>query len=360
MTTTTEEKPIETTEPKHPNARFNVGADEVKPMLRERVEKGSITQEQSDLIWWFFVLCKENDWNLAEAGRELGYESGSTIWHLFHGTYGAKVDTIINHIQRYRKTYEERAAYRNIQFIQTTVAKRIFEVCHAALISQSIAFIYGESQIGKTQALKEYARQNNHGQTKYVRLPACAGVQLVAKEVAKACYVSSNTCFDNLRGSILDAIDGHTLVLIDEAHQSFMSYQKSSQTKVYEFLREIQERTECGMVFCGTKVLRDELLFGKLSQMLKQFERRGIVQVMLPDTPPKRDLDAIAKAFGLEPATDNALEVVKDMIHRSGLGKYIKFLQAATRMAAKQQKKLTWDHFVTAHDIIARLSKGEA
>jgi DNA transposition AAA+ family ATPase len=360
MTTNAEEQPADPTEPKHPNARFNVGADEVKPMLRERVEKGSITQEQSDLIWWFFVLCKENDWSLAEAGRELGYESGSTIWHLFHGTYGAKVDTIIGHIQRYRKTYEERSAYRNIQFIQTSIAKRVFEVCHAALISQSIAFIYGDPQIGKTEALLEYARQNNHGQTKYVRLPASAGVQLVAKVVAKACYVSPNTNFENLRESILDAVDGHTLVLIDEAHQSFLSYQKSSQIKVLEFLREIHDRTKCGMVFCGTKVLREELHTGKLALMLRQLERRGIIQVNLPDTPPKRDLDAIAKAFGLEPATENALEVVKDMIHRYGLGKYVKFLQAATRMAAKQQKKLTWDHFVTAHDIIARLSKGEA
>ena len=346
--------------PSHPNARFNVGADEVKPMLRDKVESKEITQAQSDMIWWFYSLCKDHNWTMAEAGRELGYDSGSTIWHLFHGTYGAKYDSIVVKIERYKRIYEERSSYRDLSFIQTSISKRVFEVCHAALISQSVAYIFGDPQIGKTEALKEYARQNNHGQTKYVRLPASAGVQLVAKEIARACYVSPNTSFEHLRDSILEAIDDRTLVIVDEAHQSFLSYQKSSQVKVYEFLREIYDRTHCGMVLCGTKVLKDELQVGKLSFMLRQMERRGIIQVQLPDIPPKRDLDTIAKAFGLEPSEGESAEVVKDMIHRSGLGKYVKFLQAATRMAKKDNKKVSWDHFIRAHDIIARLSKGES
>jgi hypothetical protein len=106
-------------------------------------------------------------------------------------------------------------------------------------------------------------------------------------------------------------------------------------------------------------VLKDELQGGKLAFMLRQIERRGIIQVSLPSKPPKRDLDAIAKAFGLEPAEGEAEEVIKDMIHSSGLGKYVKFLQAATRMAKKEGKKMCWAHFVRAHDIIARLSKGD-
>ena len=47
------------------------------------------------------------------------------------------------------------------------------------------------------------------------------------------------------------------------------------------------------------------------------------------------------------------------MIHKSGLGMYVKYLQAANRMAGKEQKKLTWEHFIQAHDIIQKLSVQE-
>ena len=117
-----------------------------------------------------------------------------------------------------------------------------------ALISQTIVLMYGDSQIGKTTALEEYARRHNHGQTKYIRLPASAGVQLCAKEIAKACFVSTSSSFEGLRDRILKAIDDKNLIIIDELHQSFMSYQKQSQIKVLEFIREIYDRTQCGMV----------------------------------------------------------------------------------------------------------------
>ena len=52
-----------------------------------------------------------------------------------------------------------------------------------------------------------------------------------------------------------------------------------------------------------------------------------------------------------------AAEIVKDMIHTSGLGMYIKFLQSASMMANREGKKVTWDHFVIANDIIAKLSR---
>ena len=38
---------------------------------------------------------------------------------------------------------------------------------------------------------------------------------------------------------------------------------------------------------------------------------------------------------------------------------YIKFLQAASRMAAKAQQELTWDHFIKAHNIIRKLNGGK-
>lgn len=340
------------------NAHFTLSADVVMPALARSVERGSFTQYQADLIKWFFALCREEDWTVAQAARELGYDSPSTLWKIFNGAYEAKPDNICAQIEKFKKLYTERAGYRDPGFIDTSIAKRIFQVCNAAMVSQTIAFIFGDSQIGKTRALVEYQRRNNHGQTKYVRMPASAGVQLVAKEIARACYVSPRTSFENMRDSILRAVDAQTLMIIDEGHQAFLSYQRSSQVKVFEFLREIYDRTNCGMVICGTNVLRDEMQTGRLALMLKQLDRRGIIRVSLPAAPPQKDIDAVARSFGLEPAEGDAAEIVKDMIHVSGLGKFVKFLQAASSLASKEGKRLSWDHYVRAHDIIAKLSRG--
>jgi len=170
--------------------------------------------------------------------------------------------------------------------------------------------------------------------------------------------VSTNRSFEGMRDSVMKTLDDKTLVIIDEAHQAFTSYQKGSQIKVMELIREIYDRTHCGLVLVGTNVWRDELNQGKQCQLLEQLRRRGTIKIQLPSRPPKADLDRISKKFGLSPAEGDSAEVVKDMIHTSGLGMYVKFLQNASRIAARENKPLTWEHFVTGYDIIKKLSAG--
>lgn len=341
-------------ENKH-HATLNISGAVCKQVVNRLVEEKKATREQADLIWWFFSFAKQSGFSTARAGEELG-SSSTTVYRLFNGTYEAKLDNICLKISRYKKISDERAQIQQLDFVETSISKRVFKACNAALISQTIVFIYGDSQIGKTTALEEYARRNNHGQTKYIRMPASGGVQLVAKEIARACFVSQKQSFEGLRSDILKSIDSQNLIIIDEVHQAFLSYQKSSQIKVLEFLREIYDRTQCGMVLCGTNVLKQEIQTGKLSLMLEQLRRRCTHPIQLPNKPPKKDLDKIAAAFGLAPPQDDEYDIIKDMIHRSGLGMYVKYLQAASRMANKSNNKLTWPHFVTAHDIIAKLS----
>lgn len=336
-----------------PAATLNVGGDTCKQALKAQVAAGKLTQPQADLIWWFFSFSKEKGLSLRQAGHEINMDT-TTMSRLFSGTYGAKVDNICGRIARVKRLSEERRD--KMTFISTSISHRVFQVCEAALVSQSIAFIWGRSQVGKTTALIEYQRANNHGQTKYVRLPASAGVQLVAKEIARACYVSQNSCFEGIRHRILESIDDKNLVIIDEAHQAFLSYQKGSAIKVMEFLREIYDRTGCGMVLCGTRVLRDEVISGKLALMMEQINLRGIIKVQLPDRPPMKDIEKIARAFGLNAPEGSAAEAAKECAY-AGMGKYVKFLQAAQRMAAKENSTLNWEHFIRTRDILARLSK---
>jgi len=344
-----------TIEPKD-TSNIPISGDTVKVTLTDMVRREELTPDQEAIIWWFYCHCRTEGFDLKESAKQIGKDS-TTLYRVWSGKYGASLDNICIDIVRYRKRAEERSTRVRLDFVETSTWRTIERVCNAALVSQTVACIWGDSQIGKTTCLEEYAKRNNHGQTKLVRMPASAGVQLFMKEMAKACFVSADSCFEKLRERVLHAIDDKTLVIIDELHQAFTSYQHGSAVKVFEVIREIYDRTHCGLVLVGTNVLRDELSIGRLAPILEQLRRRGTIKVQLPARPPKVDLDRIAKRFGLPPAEGLAADVVKDMILTSGLGMYIKFLQSATMLAAKDRKKPTWDHFVQAHDIIASLSQ---
>lgn len=336
---------------------MTISGNTVKPALERAVADEKMTQAQADAIWWFYSHCRINNFSLSRAAEELN-TSTTTVYRLFSATYGAKYENIVEDIKRYRKINEERQKRGTAGFIETKTSQMIWQVCEAALFSQTIAMVWGDSQIGKTTALEEYAKRNNHGQTKYVRLPASAGVQLFMKELAKACFVSCNQAFEGMREAVMHAVDNKMLLIFDEIHQPLTSYQKGSAIKVFELIREIYDRRKCGVVLCGTEVWAKELKSGKLSPLLEQLRRRGTITVKLQSKPPKADLDKIAKAFGLPAADGEAQEMIKEMIHTSGLGMYVQFLQAGNTMAANEDKKVTWEHVVRAHDIIARLSQG--
>ena len=88
-----------------------------------------------------------------------------------------------------------------------------------------------------------------------------------------------------------------------------------------------------------------------------QFRRRGMVELTLPDTPPKVDVLKIAAAFGLGEPDAATMDVIRTMLQRSGIGMYFKFLQLSHGVSVSRSEKLTWDHFVQANKNIQALSR---
>jgi DNA transposition AAA+ family ATPase len=311
-----------------------------------------------DAVRWLHAYARECGWNLTRLADETNI-SGTTLYRVFTGKYSAKLDNLVERITSYRRLAEARGTLGDAPFALTSIAKKIDRTCEWALISQSVAFIFGNRGLGKTLAFERRRETHNHGQTKLIRMPASGGVQLMMKEIAKACYLSPNSCFDALRERVFASIDHTNLIIIDELHQVFLSYQKGSAIKCLEVIREIYDRTKCGMVLCGTTQLKKEILLGQYSEMLEQFTDRGVLKVQLPTRLPRGDVLLIAKGYGLDDEpTGTANEVLIDLMEARSLRKFGKLLQAATRMASKDSAKVTWAHFVKAHDILAKLETG--
>jgi DNA transposition AAA+ family ATPase len=337
-------------------ARLSIPGDTVKIALTKMREKGTLNEADESLVWWFYCHCRDKRFSLAESAEAISYDS-TTVHRLFNGTYGAKLDKVVEAITRYKKIASERSKRRDIGFIETSTWRKISQVCDSAFYDSMPAFIYGASQIGKTECLKEYAERNNHGQTKYIRMPASPSFPFFLKTVARACFISDRQNNDITRHRIMEALDEKNIILIDEVHQALITVTESTARKIIEFLREVYDRTGCGIVLCGTNVFRDEFERGRQKMIFEQFRRRGMLELVLPDTPPKSDIIKIAKSFELDEPSDRVFDTIKSMLQESGLGKYIKFLQYANGVAVSRKEQITWDHFLAAYDGIKKLSQ---
>lgn len=350
------DQPEKSLVPLNPREGLNMGA-----LTGDRITAAThdMPDHHRETLRWLFSLSRTMGWNLTDLKRETGIDD-STLYRVFTNTYPTKIDGIVRRIDSFRATFEDRAQRLRAGkvFVETSICKSIWETCDYAAATNTMALIYSPSHWGKTWALSEYQANHNHGQTKMVRMPASAGVQLAMKEFARACYVSPKSCFDNLRESVLNAIDSHNLLIVDELHEVFLSYQRGSAVKCLEVIREIHDRTGCGMVLSGTLKLQAELMLGEHKDLLKQFVERSVVEVVLKGEFPWHDIVAIAHGYGLKEPKGQEAEIVRHITKGHGIKRYCHFLTNGQTLAAKKKQPFSWRWFITAHDIVARLAQG--
>lgn len=297
----------------------------------------------------------EHDLSLAEISKLIG-KSEAVAGLVFRGKYEASLDAVVKEIESFFELLDKRSQGRKLEFIKTTLTEQIWNVCDAAVEFQKIAFIFGDMQIGKTEALKAYQVTHNHGSTIYVRNPA-GGMELnFLSELARKLRISDNLSVTKLRERIISAFDDRMLLIVDEAHQSIPeSGQSSAKVRTIEFIREIFDQTACGVVICATNVFRDAMDAGPVEKILRQTKRRRLCALQLPNTPRQIDLNAFAASYGLEPSSGVARTLEKEMVEEEALGMWLTLLRMGAKLAAQRKQKMTWNHVLNAHAGLKKL-----
>lgn len=335
---------------------ISVPGDKVMAAVRGLEASGQITGLQADDILWFYNFVQASSLSLENAGRAVGL-SGTTVYRLFTASYAASYDSVLEKVAKFRTLTEERQKRKAIGFVETSTWKKIDAACRQALNAQMPAFVYGPSQMGKTTCLLEFARRNNHGTTKYIRMPASPSFSFFVKTVAAACSIGVNhNSADQLRERVCHALDSRNLLIVDEFHQALVTVTDRRAAQILEFIREIYDRTGCGIVLSATRVGEAEFERGHNAGVYDQLRRRGMTKIVLPDMPPASDIRKIAAAFGLPPPEGRVLETIRTMLRTSGLGMYVKYLQSAHVLAASRSEKPTWDTFAAVCDGMAALA----
>ena len=316
---------------------------------------GIVPRDHSDAVKWLYDYAVSNKLSNEDVGRKIGYDT-SNISRIYMLDYNnGKVGKVVDAIKKLQIEVEiehERAKYGDIGFIETKLSKAIADACYAARVSQTMAMISGESQTGKTAALKQVAGQSRHGPTYYIEINEAMSKYGFLRELAEVCNVPRVSNNYHVYKSIIEAISPNALLIADEVHQPFSTGKYRTGAQIIELLRGIFNTVGCGVVMCGTNALRDEIAVGRLSKVLAQTRKRGIIKVQCPDVLPLSDIWKFTSAYGLpRPVVGSPeYELISRINRTNGISEVTKYLKAGLGLAATDAKTYDWGYFIEAHD----------
>lgn len=314
-----------------------------------------LPDNQRSAIRWLHAFSVENSLSNGEVGKLIRM-SDSTVSLVLRGKYTGSLENVTKSIETFRELNERRSQGKKLPFIPTILSRRIWAICDAAVEFQRMAFMFGNMQIGKSTSLEEYQASHNHGNTIYLPVPTGGHLSHFCVRLAEILKISTQIKISELRRRIIDSFDDRMLLIVDEAHQCIpQSGFSTERIQTIEFIREIFNEKKCGVVICATNVFRDAMDTGHLSKILHQTKRRRLCTLQLPDVPTAADLNTFAAAYDLKPATGDAATLQKNMVEDEALGMWLTLLRMAAKIAAIDQKAMSWDYVLRAYSGLKEL-----
>lgn len=328
--------------------RINLPQHQLQAAIRQAVARNQVTEEEGQDILWLYSYCNENHLDERDVAPLVGFEK-NTIYQVFRGMYqAASWRNVITGIRKFKTVMTNEMKRRDIGFILTSIADKIFKACDSALNDNMPAIIVGPSQIGKTFALEQYQRDHNHGRTVMIRLGSKWTKARFVRELAAKFNngVKATRCWA-LEDAIFGSLTRYNLLIIDETQMALETSGKNGAKDIIEFIREIHDRTGCGLVMSFTS---QGIKGFDADATYEQMKFRGCVRLQLPEVPPVKDINAFARAFDLPVPEGNYLNAIKILIRRNALGVFVKYLQKAHKTAKERKQNLTWDVFAAVND----------
>ena len=313
------------------------------------------------LIGWLHDHCEKTDTSIEDIAKLLKQPNGSTysgdsVYQALTGRRKeAQLTNFLDAVRQLEKIERDRSMITRVGFIKTNLTKRIWDTCDAARNFGKIMFVIGRSHIGKTTALKEYSKANNHGSTIYLRAPAGGALGDTLYQLCADLNISRGHTLKR-KNQIINAFNANMILIVDEAHQFFFS---KSGLRTIEYIREIHDRSGCGVVFSATEVFQDQMETGEHKKLLSQLKMRSLIQAKLPDRPTLKNLTDFAAHFSLPPAKDQALDLQTEIIRDYSLGRWLSMIEGASKIAAKAGDTLEWRHVLQSHAALLQLELGD-
>ena len=294
-----------------------------------------------DAMTRYWGECARRGMSLRAAAKRAGIDA-SVLCRALKGNYTGDTGRVEADCLRALEVLEGGGVF------ETSVVRGGRTACSAVAIAREIGIIWGPLQCGKTTALRDYVR--NHAEACYCRVSSRSGTPILAEEMAKAlgCAAADSATFRANRRYILDAAPDR-LLIVDELHEAFTTHGFEAAVAYVEFIREVHDRTGCGVVLCGTDALPRGFQKAKFAPVLRQTWERGIVRKAFGPVPPWRDVVAAAAHHGIGETLGEA-EALQWRAKLKGMsfGAVCRLLRSAAHMAGKRGRPMAWERVAEA------------
>jgi len=247
--------------------------------------------------------------------RSMGV-SEATISQWMNNKYTGNNSRIEKKVRAYLSRYHERSIRpeKNLQFVDTRVSKKIFEIARVCHLENELGIVVGDSGIGKTRAANEYALQNED--VIMIESDLTFTAKVLVSEIARKVGLSGIGGLHAIFEEVVEKLkDSNRLIIVDEAeHQPIRSI---------DILRRIGDRTGCGILLVGLPQLLHRLR-GLRGDYQYIYNRIGIGAILKPATEKDIELlvkneipeaDGICKTFSEK--ADGSIRVLEKLLYRS-------------------------------------------
>lgn len=298
---------------------------------------------QQDLLWFHqHALDARLTWD--ECCEALGYDR-STVFRVLKGTYEGSWKNIVKAIESYRKIVETRGTIQQNEFAENGISELIFAGLRYAMANNSITLIVGESRMGKSTCAKVWRDRNNHGRSVFVTVPPYGGTKALLKAIAQAVGVNGNLPVPQMLSAIYRAFNRNRILILDEAHRLLPGDRRTNPVNL-EIVRDIHDLTGCALALLATERFNMELK--KSEYQFEQLLGRIGQPIRLPRRIREKDILPIVSQYIQKPSESLMSEALRIANDLGRLGILVEILKVASRIAAKDKKKLCENHVFAA------------
>jgi DNA transposition AAA+ family ATPase len=308
-----------------------------------------------DDVTWFHSYCSAQGYTKEDCVEAISY-SWPNIFKLFHGEYEGSLENVCRAIRSFRKTILARSKIQNAEFVPNRNSQLIFNALDYALHANVIALILGETGLSKSISLPVWRDKNNHGKTTLIELaPGATSSRRIARSVCEGIGASIGKNTDAMWEAIYKAFNPNRMLIIDEAH--FLFPHSQSNPIPLEALRRLHDRRKCAIALVASYRFGADLQSAKYH--FEQLLGRSFTTV-LHDEFEAREVRPILEQYLGRPSEkvlDTALAIANNTLpeHPGRLRRLVEVLRLASKIAAKDQAKMSEKHFLEALSALHQL-----
>jgi len=220
----------------------------------------------------------------AFVARAIGL-SGPVVSSWIHGNYQGDNERVSQLILTYLEREREKAASPKLvlTFTHTSASRKMFEVASICRAEGEIGVVVSDAGIGKTQAVKRYAKE--HPETILIEVDPGVTAKSLVGQIAKALGMEPKGMINGLLDRLFERLnESGRLLIIDEA--------ESLPYRALEIVRRLHDRTGIGVLLTGLPRLFENLR-GRAGEFAQLYSRVG-VHVKL-ECVTEKDTEAVLK-----------------------------------------------------------------